>query len=387
MAVGHASDHEAETGCTVVLGPFRAAVDVRGLASGTRQLDSLSPSHVIPEVDALLLTGGSAYGLAAADGVASWLEERGRGFATSAAKVAIVPTAVIFDLGRGRADRRPDAEMGHAACEAASDAPVKEGRVGVGSGASVGKLLGPGGAMPSGVASWGGRCGSYTVGALAVVNAFGDVVNGRGEIIAGARGQGGAFIDTASYLRENDPPAEFGRQAGTNTSLAIVATDCPLSRAGRVRGLAQHPIAAMHMIFVQLGAGQVECAALPRPRGLGLAVLGMKSANARGYARRRQQYGFANRRLAREHRAGHHHSRPGDGEAAVHGKAEMAARVTGVDSPRQFLEMRGQFGDAIAGVGGERKHRRAGQPGVAQDRADRVRDFIDTHRVHAVDLG
>ncbi len=234
MAVGHASDHEAETGCTVVLGPFRAAVDVRGLASGTRQLDSLSPSHVIPEVDALLLTGGSAYGLAAADGVASWLEERGRGFATSAAKVAIVPTAVIFDLGRGRADRRPDAEMGHAACEAASDAPVKEGRVGVGSGASVGKLLGPGGAMPSGVASWGGRCGSYTVGALAVVNAFGDVVNGRGEIIAGARGQGGAFIDTASYLRENDPPAEFGRQAGTNTSLAIVATDCPLSRADLV---------------------------------------------------------------------------------------------------------------------------------------------------------
>ncbi|KPK59113.1 MAG: peptidase S58, partial [Gemmatimonas sp. SG8_38_2] len=112
LAVGHASDQEAATGCTVILGPFRAAVDVRGLASGTRQLDSLAANHLADRVDALLLTGGSAYGLAAADGVAMWLEEQGRGFETDAGRIAIVPSAVIFDLGTGKSDVRPDAAMG-----------------------------------------------------------------------------------------------------------------------------------------------------------------------------------------------------------------------------------------------------------------------------------
>ncbi len=232
LAVGHASDPEAATGCTVVLGPFRAAVDIRGLASGTRQLDSLSPSHLTPNVDALLLTGGSAYGLAAADGVARWLEERGRGFATPAGPVAIVPTAVVYDLATGRADRRPDAAMGRAACETASRTPVREGRVGVGSGATVGKLRGASSAMPGGVGCWAVSCGDHLVAALVVVNAFGDVLSADGEIIAGARGEDEEFIDTQAYLREHDPPPRIAEEAGANTTLAVVATDWPLDRTG-----------------------------------------------------------------------------------------------------------------------------------------------------------
>lgn len=230
LAVGHASDAEAATGCTVVLGPFRAAVDIRGLASGTRQLDSLSPGHLAGRVDALLLTGGSAYGLAAADGVAQWLEEQGLGLETDAGRVAIVPSAVIFDLGRGRSDRRPDAAMGRAACEVADRSTVAEGPVGVGTGASVGKLLGQAGAMPGGVGSQAMEVEGGVVAALVVVNAFGDVVDGRGEIIAGARDEAGGFVDTAAYLRENAAPRRFPAHPGTNTTLAVVATDHPLGR-------------------------------------------------------------------------------------------------------------------------------------------------------------
>lgn len=214
----------------MVLGPFQAALDVRGLASGTRQLDSLSPDHLVPSVDALLLTGGSAYGLAAADGVSQWLEEHGRGFETDAGRVAIVPSAVIFDLGRGRPGRRPDAPMGRAACAAASGAPVEEGRVGAGTGATVGKLFGPGGAMPGGVGTSAIRLDDHTVAALVVVNAFGDVLDARGAIIAGARDESGALVDTAAYLRQREPPRGVVRQAGSNTTLAVVATEYPLTR-------------------------------------------------------------------------------------------------------------------------------------------------------------
>jgi L-aminopeptidase/D-esterase-like protein len=230
LTVGHATDSEAATGCTVVLGPFRAAVDVRGLASGTRQLDSLSPHHLAGKADALLLTGGSAYGLAAADGVARWLEERGRGFVTPAGRVAIVPSAVIFDLGLGSGERRPDAEMGREACEAADRSPVPEGTVGVGTGASVGKLLGQKSAMLGGVGSYAAEVDGFIVGALVVVNAFGDVLDGSGRIIAGARDEDGEFIDTAAYIREQGSPPRFTGQPGTNTTLAVVATERPLSR-------------------------------------------------------------------------------------------------------------------------------------------------------------
>lgn len=230
LSVGHAGGEAAGTGCTVVLGPFRAAVDVRGFASGTRQLDSLTPSHVAPAVDAILLTGGSAYGLAAADGVAAWLEEKGRGFETDAGRVAIVPSAVIFDLTVMRDARRPDRRMGLEACEAATAEPVVEGRVGAGSGASVGKLFGRERAMPGGLGSWAVGMDGHVVGALAVVNAFGDVLDTRGEILAGARNTDGSFANTARYLREHGPPAGFRVRPGVNTTLGVVATDYPLTR-------------------------------------------------------------------------------------------------------------------------------------------------------------
>jgi len=231
ISVGHASAEQAATGCTVILGPFRAAVDVRGQASGTRQLDSLTTNHLVPRVDALLLTGGSAYGLAAADGVSRWLEEQGRGFQIGAGRVAIVPSAVIFDLGLGGSERRPDPAMGYAACEAATQGPVPEGRVGAGTGARVGKLLGPATAVPAGLGSFATQLEDCTVGALVVVNAFGDVLDARGSIIAGARDETGTFLDTAAYLREHGPPAASVAQAGTSTTLAVVATDYALRRA------------------------------------------------------------------------------------------------------------------------------------------------------------
>ncbi len=230
LAVGHAGDRLAATGCTVVLGPFRAAVDIRGSASGTRQLDSLSPNHLADRADAILLTGGSAYGLASADGVARWLEDQGRGFQTAAGRVAIVPSAVIFDLGIGRADRRPDAAMGRAACEAASREPVAEGRVGVGTGASVGKLLGYERAMPGGVGSRALQFEDHVVGTLVVVNAFGDVLDAQGGIIAGARDESGMFVDTAAYIRARGLPPRFEASYNPNTTLGVVATNLPLSR-------------------------------------------------------------------------------------------------------------------------------------------------------------
>jgi len=237
IRVGHATDREARTGCTVVLGPFRAACDVRGLATGTREIEALSPLHLVPRADAILLTGGSAFGLAAADGVMTWLEERGQGFDTGAARVPIVPAAVIYDLAVGRADRRPDAAMGRAACDAAASGEVAEGQVGAGTGATVGKLRGMAHAMPGGVGTWALTGEGYTVGALVVVNAAGDVVDDEGRIIAGARADDGGFYDAARALaRGGLDPATLERLGangpGTNTTLAVVATDAPLSRTG-----------------------------------------------------------------------------------------------------------------------------------------------------------
>lgn len=227
IRVGHAGDDDARTGCTVVLGPFRAASEVRGSATGSRELATASPRHLVERVDAILLTGGSAFGLAAADGVMTWLEEQGDyGFDTGVARVPIVPAAVIFDLAVGSATRRPDADMGRAACEAAGTA-VEEGRVGAGTGATVGLSRGPAQAMPGGVGTAALTGAGYTVGALAVVNALGDVLDRQGRIIVGTRGPDGAFLDSARLAREGgtEPP-----MPGTNTTLCVVATDAPLDR-------------------------------------------------------------------------------------------------------------------------------------------------------------
>lgn len=225
VRVGHAGHPAGGTGCTVLLGPFRAACDVRGLATGTREIDALSPKHLVPRIDALLLTGGSAFGLAAADGVMRWIAEQGGGFDTGVARVPIVPAAVIFDL---TADRIfPDAALGYQACRSASAARVPEGRVGAGSGATIGKLRGREHADPGGVGTYALRAGTYTVGAIAVVNAMGDVLDFDNRIVAGTRAGDGSHLDSMKAVTEMKPDAA---PPPTNTTIAAVVTDAPLTR-------------------------------------------------------------------------------------------------------------------------------------------------------------
>ena len=226
IAAGHASSARDATGCTVLLGPFRAAVDVRGLATGTREIDALAPNHLVPHIDAILLTGGSAPGLAAADGVVAWLREQGRGFDVGVTRIPIVPAAVIFDIHQ--ADQQsPDAALGRAACAAASTGALAEGAVGVGTGATAGKLRGPAFSSPGGIGSYAVQHGAYTIGALAVVNAFGDVLDHDNRIIAGARGDDGTFIDSMqAVLHAPSTPVS----PISNTTLCVIATDAPLSR-------------------------------------------------------------------------------------------------------------------------------------------------------------
>jgi L-aminopeptidase/D-esterase-like protein len=228
IRVGHGESPGGGSGCTVILGPFRARVEASGMASATRELATLAEEHVTPQADALLLTGGSAFGLAAADGVMAWLTERGQGYPTSVTPVPIVPTVALFDLAPGVG--RPGVPEGRRACEAAGSGPVVRGRVGAGAGARVGKLLGREHSAPGGVGSSSGRLGQWVVAALAVVNALGEVADRRGERVAGpagtqallARGVEGEFDD----LRE-----------GENTTLGVVATDAPLSARDLARVL------------------------------------------------------------------------------------------------------------------------------------------------------
>ncbi|HET8587406.1 MAG TPA: P1 family peptidase [Candidatus Limnocylindria bacterium] len=234
LFAGHHTDASGGTGCTVILAPAGAVagVDVRGSAPGTRETDLLRPTALVDRVNAVLLTGGSAFGLVAADGVMRWLAERGHGFATGVAPVPIVPAAVIFDLDVGSPDARPSADDGYAACEAAfAGAGNLAGRVGAGTGATVGKLLGPPAASPGGVGSAGLRLpdGSI-VAALCVTNAFGNVVGREGRTIAGIRDGQGGFVDAASALLAA-PTHHSPRAPGQNTTLAVVATDASLDRA------------------------------------------------------------------------------------------------------------------------------------------------------------
>lgn len=238
LKVGHWTNYDAATGCTVVLCPEGAVagVDIRGGAPGTRETALLDPTSVIEKVHAVLLSGGSAYGLSAADGVMRWLEEHGHGFDVGVAKVPIVPAAILFDLPLARADVRPDAAAGYAACEAASDAPVAQGNVGAGTGASCGKALGFSRATKAGIGSASVRLESGAiVAALVTVNAFGDVVDPRtGRIIAGARAyDDSGFADSMAYLASTDglTIARLAeQQLGQNTTLAVVATNAALTK-------------------------------------------------------------------------------------------------------------------------------------------------------------
>jgi L-aminopeptidase/D-esterase-like protein len=232
IEVGHFTDPRRPTGCTVVIARDGAVagVDVRGAAPGTRETDLLAPGNLVQQVHAVLLTGGSAWGLAAADGVTRWLEERGVGLDVGYGTLPLVPAAVLFDLPVGDARIRPDATAGYAACEAASSAPPAEGNVGAGSGALVGKLFGVHRAMKGGIGTSSLTVNGITVGALIACNALGDVIDpDTAQVIAGARTEDGrALLDTRRALLRGELAQPV--LAGTNTTIGVIATDAALTK-------------------------------------------------------------------------------------------------------------------------------------------------------------
>lgn len=231
IRVGHYTDPEAVTGCTVVLCPEGAVagVDVRGAAPGTRETDLLRPLNLVQEAHAVVLSGGSAYGLAAADGVMTWLEEQGVGFPIGMGVVPIVASAILFDLAIGDPAVRPRPEHGYRASASADSSAPSQGSVGAGTGATIGKALGQERAVKGGLGCASRRVGGYTVGALVAVNALGSIVDSEtGRIIAGPRdpdGQG--FLDSVDILENSTAAPAVALQ---NTTLAVVATDAPLTK-------------------------------------------------------------------------------------------------------------------------------------------------------------
>ena len=262
LMVGHATDAQGGTGVTVIRHAhdrWRGGYCIVGRATGTRELNALSPTSLADRVDAVMLTGGSAYGLDAAAGVMRWMEQHKRGHPMADFVVPIVPAAVIFDLlPLGRPDARPTPDMAYAACDSAQAVGFSEGSVGAGTGATVGKIAGREGAMKGGVGCWLEQEDELIVAAVAVVNAFGDVRDGKGNIIAGARAPDGSFVDSARLLAEG-PPLPMARPATTeapvatsNTTLAVVATNAALSRSA-VSELAQASSAAFYRRITPAG--------------------------------------------------------------------------------------------------------------------------------------
>ena len=258
IRVGHAQDETALTGCTVILCEKGAVggVDQRGGAPGTRQTDALYPMHLVQKVHAVVLAGGSAFGLDSATGVVRYLEERGVGFDMRVARVPIVPAAILFDLGLGQVNRRPDAAMGYQACLNASRHPPAPGNAGAGMGATVGKILGINQAMKSGIGSASLEIGhGIRVGAIVAVNAFGDIIDPQnGQIIAGARkvkieegsaGGGEYFADTLHVMKNmvDGGQLHFGRRG--NTVIGVVATNAGLNKeqANKVAQMAHDGLA------------------------------------------------------------------------------------------------------------------------------------------------
>jgi L-aminopeptidase/D-esterase-like protein len=243
IRVGQAQNDEALTGCTVILseGGAIGGVDQRGGAPGTRETDLLRPMHLVQRVHAVLLAGGSAFGLEAAAGVMRYLEEQRVGFRTRVARVPIVPAAILFDLEVGQAGVRPDAEMGYRACLNATSDPPAQGNAGAGTGASVGKILGMGQAMKGGLGTASIDVGSgIVVGAIIAVNAFGDVVDPQsGDIVAGARctdvgpihiGAPGYFADTLHVMRGLVGRSTMAIARRSNTVIGVVASNARLDK-------------------------------------------------------------------------------------------------------------------------------------------------------------
>lgn len=238
IRLGNATDLEGMTGCTVVVceAGATAGVDIRGGASGTAEIGVLDPLHITPVIHGLVLSGGSAFGLEASSGVRRYLEQHGIGFEMRSARVPIVPSAILYDLGLGDAHARPGREMGEAAAAAAFEAKpgsrLEDGNVGAGTGATVGKMLGMNRAMKGGLGSavWqlSGRFAGIQVAALIAVNAFGDVLDEQGRILAGSRtsDNGRDFANTARLMLDGAEP----RFEGGNTTLAVVATNARLTK-------------------------------------------------------------------------------------------------------------------------------------------------------------
>ena len=244
LKVGQAENPDAKTGVTVVLAENGAVcgVDVRGAAPGTRETDLLDPVNAMEKVQAVVLSGGSAFGLESASGVMDWLEEKGIGFDVGVTKVPIVPAAVLFDLGYGDAFTRPDKAMGRQACENASDSILMEGDYGAGCGATVGKIRGMEFCSNSGIGSW---CeateNGIRVAALIAVNAFGDVYE-DGKIIAGTKDDNGSFISTEEGVLQMASSLSF---SGKNTTIGVIATNVKLTKAQakKVAGMAHDGLA------------------------------------------------------------------------------------------------------------------------------------------------
>lgn len=286
IEVGHFTDTRRPTGCTVVMAREGAVagVDVRGAAPGTRETDLLHPSNLVDKVHAIMLAGGSAWGLEAATGAVRWLEERGVGLDVAVGRLPIVPAAVLFDLLVGDMRIRPDAAAGYAACAAASSADPAEGNVGAGAGAVVGKVFGIQYAMKGGVGTASVSVDGVTVGALIACNALGDVIDpDTAQVMAGARTDDGrALRDTRRALLCGQPPQPL--LAGTNTTIGVVATDAILTKAQAHRlaisahdGLARsinpvHTMSDGDTLF-SLGTGRAG-------KSLGMMVLATMAAEA-----------------------------------------------------------------------------------------------------------
>jgi len=232
IEVGHFTEARRPTGCTVVLARAGAVggVDVRGAAPGTRETDLLAPTNLVDRVHAVVLAGGSAWGLDAASGVMQWLEQHGIGLEVGPGRIPIVPAAVLFDLYLGDTSIRPDARAGFAACEAASRNAPEQGCVGAGTGAIVGKIFGAERAMKGGVGSASVTVDGVTVGALIACNALGDVIDPQtGRIIAGARAEDGrTLFDSRRALLAGVPPKRL--IPGGNTTIGVIATDAVLTK-------------------------------------------------------------------------------------------------------------------------------------------------------------
>jgi L-aminopeptidase/D-esterase-like protein len=234
IKVGHCTLKTRPTGCTVILceDGATAGVDVRGAAPGTRETDLLNPVNTVQQVQAVILSGGSAYGLDTATGVMRYLEGKGKGYQIAGGVVPIVPAAILFDLGVGDFKIRPNADSGYQACMDATSKPVPQGNVGAGAGATIGKMFGPQFAMKAGIGSASIRVGDtgLVVGAIVAVNAVGDIVNPRnGQIVAGARTEDGkGFRDTVAQIMRG---YRVVAQAGVNTTIGLVATNAVLDKA------------------------------------------------------------------------------------------------------------------------------------------------------------